>query len=192
MLSGNTLYGTTVNGGTYGYGTVFKVNTDGTGFSVLKSFANSPDGSNPYGQLILLGNTLYGTTELGGSSNDGTVYQINTDGNGYQILKHFQGGADGSLPYGGLVTDTHALYGTAQSGGGGYGTIYKIDLTVLSPPYLTIQRAGQNAILSWTNAGFNLQQATNVAGPFVTIEGAASPYTDALTGGARFFRLIGN
>src|SRR6266851_618797 len=57
--SGNTLYGTTANGGSSGRGTVFAVNTDGTGFTNLHSF-NYSDGSNPWSGLILSGNTLYG------------------------------------------------------------------------------------------------------------------------------------
>ena len=66
ILSGNTLYGTAVYGGALGNGTVFAVNTDGTGFTNLHSFTNA-DGTNPYGSLILSGNTLYGTAALGGS-----------------------------------------------------------------------------------------------------------------------------
>src|SRR2546429_4860192 len=63
--SGNTLYGTTVNGGGGGWGTVFAVNTDGTGFTNLHSF-NYSDGANPWAGLILSGHTLYGTTYYGG------------------------------------------------------------------------------------------------------------------------------
>ena len=39
VLSGNTLYGTTGNGGSPQWGTVFAVNTDGTGFTTLYSFS---------------------------------------------------------------------------------------------------------------------------------------------------------
>src|SRR5439155_24319025 len=60
VLSGNTLYGTTLYGGGPGIGGVFKVNTDGTGFALLHSFGDYVWGS-PNG-LILSGSTLYGTT----------------------------------------------------------------------------------------------------------------------------------
>src|SRR5688572_146330 len=68
LLNGNTLYGTTTTaGGNYPptfYGTVFKVNTDGTGFTVLKRFSgmegNAPEGATPEGDLVLGGSTLYG------------------------------------------------------------------------------------------------------------------------------------
>src|ERR1017187_9143072 len=73
ILSGNTLYGTAAYGGTNGNGTVFKVNTDGTGFTILHGFTTTlintnSDGANPYAGLILSGNTLYGTASAGGTN----------------------------------------------------------------------------------------------------------------------------
>src|SRR5438093_456154 len=65
VLSSNTLYRTAYNGGSSGAGTVFAVNTDGTGFTNLHSFMTNAegaiDGAHPYAGLILSGNTLYGT-----------------------------------------------------------------------------------------------------------------------------------
>jgi uncharacterized repeat protein (TIGR03803 family) len=58
---------------------VFKVNTNGTGFSVLKRFTGS-DGSGPRAGLVLSGATLYGTTTSGGNLNDGTVFRIDLSG----------------------------------------------------------------------------------------------------------------
>src|SRR5439155_22369686 len=84
-----TLYGTAREAEGSVAGTVFKINTDGTGFAVLKMFTNSVDGRNPHGGLVLSGSTLYGTTELGGSSGFGTVFKVNTDGSGYIVLKNF-------------------------------------------------------------------------------------------------------
>jgi len=89
FLSGNTLYGTAENGGSSGNGTVFAINIDGSGFANLHSFtatagsaSTNIDGANPYGGLILSDNTLYGTAENGGSSGNGTVFSVNTDGTG--------------------------------------------------------------------------------------------------------------
>ncbi|MBI3852990.1 MAG: hypothetical protein HY298_22280, partial [Verrucomicrobia bacterium] len=86
-LSGNTLYGTALSGGSSGNGTVFAVNTDGTGFTNLHSFtarsgpnSTNSDGANPWAGLVLSGNTLYGTAYIGGSSGNGTVFAVNTDG----------------------------------------------------------------------------------------------------------------
>src|SRR5438552_12989537 len=80
-LSSNTLYGTAY-GGSSGNGTVFRVNTDGTGFTNVHSFTGS-DGADLYGGLVLSGNTLYGTASQGGSSGNGTVFRVNTDGTGF-------------------------------------------------------------------------------------------------------------
>jgi uncharacterized repeat protein (TIGR03803 family) len=77
ILSGNTLYGTTYWGGSEDAGTVFAVNTNGTGFTTLYSFSGS-DGSYPQAGLILSVTTLYGTASSGGSSSlfSGTVFSL--------------------------------------------------------------------------------------------------------------------
>jgi uncharacterized repeat protein (TIGR03803 family) len=82
-LSGNTLYGTASLGGISGNGTVFKINTDGSGFATLYSFTATngitgvnADGARPLGGLILSGSALYGTANQGGTSGYGTVFSI--------------------------------------------------------------------------------------------------------------------
>src|SRR5205809_462400 len=82
VLSGPTLYGTAFYGGSSGNGTVFAVNTDGTGFTNLHSFTATSgpgcclnsDGAWPIAGLILSSNTLYGTASSFGSSGYGTVF----------------------------------------------------------------------------------------------------------------------
>ena len=86
ILSGNALYGTAWIGGSFALGTIFKVNTNGTGFKNLHTFSGASDGANPYAGFVLAGNTLYGTTSGGGSSGNGTVFAINTDGTGFTDL----------------------------------------------------------------------------------------------------------
>jgi uncharacterized repeat protein (TIGR03803 family) len=76
-LSGSTLYGTTASGGLFNWGTVFRVNTDGSNFATLYCFEDSSDGSNPEGGLLLSGTTLYGTT-AGNGTNDGSVFSMPT------------------------------------------------------------------------------------------------------------------
>ena len=128
ILSGNSLYGTAEYGGDSGRGTVFKVNTDGTGFSTLYSFTGGDDGGNPLADLILSGNTLYGTASGIYSSSDGTVFKVNTDGTGFSTLYSFTGGADGANPEAGLVLSGNTLYGTASGGGtSGCGTVFKVN-----------------------------------------------------------------
>ena len=51
IIQGNSLYGTTFSGGAYGYGNVFSISTNGTGFNDIYDFMGSPDGANPKGGL---------------------------------------------------------------------------------------------------------------------------------------------
>jgi uncharacterized repeat protein (TIGR03803 family) len=129
MLSGNTLYGTAENGGSGGHGTVFKVNTDGSGFATIYSFTvynnfgTNSDGANPVSSLVLSGNTLYGTASVGGGHfNAGTIFKVNTDGTGFTNLYNFSGSTDGARPMAGMVLSGSTLYGITEG-----GTIFKID-----------------------------------------------------------------
>ena len=76
------LYGTTNGGGANGGGTVFKVAPDGANFLIIKSFQcgnNAANGCSPQAGLILLSDGfLYGTTNLGGADDQGTVFKIAT------------------------------------------------------------------------------------------------------------------
>jgi uncharacterized repeat protein (TIGR03803 family) len=131
-LSGSTLYGTTSRGGSSDLGTVFKMNTDGTGFYLLHNFAGgNTDGRGPADSLTLSldGSTLYGMTPQGGSSDLGTVFKMKTDGSDFKLLYSFTGGTDGRLPGGSLTLslDGSTLYGmTSEGGSGGYGTVFQI------------------------------------------------------------------
>src|SRR5258708_2019491 len=55
-------------------------------FTNLYGFTGGNDGGVPYAGLILSGNTLYGTTTAGGSSSNGTVFAVTTDGSGVRSL----------------------------------------------------------------------------------------------------------
>ena len=107
---------------------MFALNTNGTGFTTLHSFTNSPDGANPYAGLILSGNTLYGTACSGGSSNAGTVFAVNTNGTGFVVLHSFTISPDGANPQAGLILSGNTLYGTTCYGGSSnYGTLFAIN-----------------------------------------------------------------
>src|SRR5260370_31970830 len=88
ILSGSTVYGTAGQGGSFGVGTVFAINTDGTGFTNLHNFTGGSDGAVPRA-VILTNNTLYGTTRQGGSVGNGTVFAVNTNGSGFTTLHTF-------------------------------------------------------------------------------------------------------
>ena len=268
ILSDNTLYGTAYAGGTNGYGTVFAINTNGTGFTNLHTFtALSPsnntnsDGANPYAGLMLSGNTLYGTAELGGTNASGTVFAINTNGTGFTNLYSFTGGSDGAYPEAGLLLSGNILYGTADGGGinafgltygtvfaintngtrftnlhtftalsapfyvggtnsdgvfphaglilsgnilygtasyggtNGYGTVFSISLS----PQLTIMRSGTNVIVTWPASftGFTLEFATNLVLPTVwqtystasVVISGQNVVTNPISGPQMFYRL---
>jgi uncharacterized repeat protein (TIGR03803 family) len=246
VLSGSTLYGTTSQGGmngwfangsngyngSYGSGTVFKINTDGTGFTNLHSFAaatpnptsifhgwTNSEGTTPYAGLIVLGNTLYGTANNGGSSGNGTVFALNTDGTGFTVLYNFTAGSinssatytnsDGAGPYWNLNLSGNILYGTTTSGGiygkpylgaagSGDGTLFSL---TLPRPLLTIIRSTANVILSWpTNAAglsFTLQSTTNLVSPAVwtsvspasAVVSGQNTVTNPISGAQQFYRL---
>jgi uncharacterized repeat protein (TIGR03803 family) len=138
--SGN-LYGTTVNGGVHGFGTVFELPVSGEE-QVLYSFEGGADGANPSGILVRdnVGD-LYGTTSYGGSFGGlcvsplgcGVVFEVNPKGK-ERVLYAFTGGSDGSNPESGLILDAAGnFYGTTTLGGnftgqcaGGCGVVFKL------------------------------------------------------------------
>ena len=131
ILSGGTLYGTTVRGGNDG--TVFEMSTNGMGYGIVYTLGPVNIGD-PQSKLVLSGGTLFGTTRYGGSANNGTVFAVNTNGTGYTILHSFSAivnntNSDGANPLSGLVLSGGILYGTANAGGAnnGNGTIFAIN-----------------------------------------------------------------
>jgi uncharacterized repeat protein (TIGR03803 family) len=124
------LYGTTPNGGPEGNGTVFKLSTNGSGYQVLHSFTGT-DGANPYAGLVQgADGALYGTSYVGGTNGLGAAFKLRTDGSGYQVLHSFSNaGVDGYFPEAPLVQGADgALYGTTSYGGtNGNGTVFKLN-----------------------------------------------------------------
>ena len=131
-------YGTTQTGGLYNQGTVFKIASNGT-FTNLLSFSGITGpypGANPAGNLVLgVNGSFYGTTESGGASNNGTLFEVTPTG-GFTNLISFTGTNGiylGDYSTAGLVLGTNGnLYGTTQYGGtndpadGGDGTIFQL------------------------------------------------------------------
>jgi uncharacterized repeat protein (TIGR03803 family) len=143
VLAGNVLYGTTSGGGLYGDGTIFRVNTDGSGFTNLFNFNNGPydpvtssypasTGSDPVAGLILISNSLYGTTFEGGALTAGTVFKIDTNGQNFTQIFSFSF-TNGQGPSSGLTWHSNRLYGTTAGGGtNGYGTVFSVGLDTQS------------------------------------------------------------
>jgi uncharacterized repeat protein (TIGR03803 family) len=217
ILSGDILYGTGLSGGSSGNGTVFAVNTDGTSYTNLyiftAAFPNSlgsytnRDGAHPQAAsgLILSGNTLFGTANIGGRSGNGTIFSLKNDGTGFTTQYGFTAtpgsppltNSDGANPVAGLIKSGNTLYGTTRDGGNsGNGTVFSL---LLPPPQLTIILSEPNVILTWpTNAaGFTLQSTTNLGSsagwttnlpPPVVVNGL-NTVTSPVSGTQQFFRL---
>ena len=130
--STGNLYGTTVGGGTFGFGTVFELTPNGTSWSerVLYSFAGGNDGASPYAGVIFdVAGGLYGTTFAGGSYDEGTVFRLTPSGSGQwseRVILPFNVN-NGAGPVGGLVSDGANFYGVTQCGGKyGAGVAYEL------------------------------------------------------------------
>lgn len=129
VLDGDTLYGLTTRDGPSGGGTVFRVSTNGAGFSVLAALPGNSFTSSPHaiGGLTLAGSTLFGAAPSAGKSNAGTIFRLKRDGTDFVILKEFSG-PDGAMPCGDLVLSGSTLFGTTAGGGkNSAGTIFRVE-----------------------------------------------------------------
>jgi uncharacterized repeat protein (TIGR03803 family) len=123
------LYGTALGGGDlscpegfgFGCGVVFKFSPSGSE-TVLYAFALGTDGNAPDAGVVAdsQGN-LYGTTQSGGTSGHGAVFEVTSTGT-ETVLYNFTGGADGNFPTGVTLGPGGNLYGSTTSGGTGCGS----------------------------------------------------------------------
>ena len=129
VLSGRVLYGTAWSGGPGGVGTIFKINIDGSDFTVLHGFTKervdyshknaidtNSDGAWPTTGLMVNGNSLYGITSQGGDSGLGTAIKINTDGSGFTVLHNYHGASHYEATPKDLIWLGRTLYGITPQG----------------------------------------------------------------------------
>jgi uncharacterized repeat protein (TIGR03803 family) len=200
MQSNGMLYGTTLAGGNGGKGTIFSIGTNGTAFAVLHNFSatdpltgTNSDGASPCAALALAGSNLYGTAAAGGTSANGTVFSVSTDGTQFQTLHAFPAidpstgtNFDGALPVAGVLPVGNSLYGTTFSGGpGGVGTVF--NLTIPYPPAVItgiVHNSDGSAILSFLGGpnSTNIIQTTASLTPPVVWQNVSTNVADA--GGA--------
>jgi uncharacterized repeat protein (TIGR03803 family) len=122
------LFGTTCAGGAGGYGTVFELAHGSSTVTTLHSFTGT-EGVGVFASRLVLdeqGN-LFGTTEYGGASDHGTVFELSASGT-FTTLHSFTGETDGFDPCAGLVLDGQGnLFGTTYFGGASdCGTVFEL------------------------------------------------------------------
>jgi uncharacterized repeat protein (TIGR03803 family) len=161
-------YGTTYGGGAPSEGgTVFRITPSGTLTTLHRFCAQSAcrDGKSPYAGLVQATNgDLYGTTEYGGASGDGTVFKITPNG-ALTTLRSFcaqSGCTDGANADAGLLQGTNGdFYGTTEYGGAnGYGTVFSLSVG-LGPFVKTLPTSGKVGA-AVKILGSNLTGATTV------------------------------
>ena len=126
------LYGTTRDGGAFGFGTAFKLSPTSHGWesTVLYNFRSHATFDPP---VFDASNNLYGATwDGGGTCRCGEVYKLSPGGRygrwTYHALYRFTGRDDGGFPQGGVILDVRGnLYGTASMyGRNGYGVVFEL------------------------------------------------------------------
>jgi uncharacterized repeat protein (TIGR03803 family) len=129
-------YGMTTRGGDEQTGSIFKMKSDSTNFTVLKQFDQDTDGAYPLGSLTEGSDGyLYGMASEGGENNTGTIFKLAKDGIQFTVLKSFKDSIDGAYPLGSLLEGSDGyLYGMTSKGGNmdvfnpeGSGTIFRIN-----------------------------------------------------------------
>jgi uncharacterized repeat protein (TIGR03803 family) len=129
LLAAGALYGTTFGGGASGNGTVYSIDPQTGTESVLYSFTGGSDGGIPEAGLIKIGQTFYGTTNIGGASNLGTVFSLERKTGVESVLHSFGLEPDGASPAAGLINVDGTLYGTTFIDGdkNSHGTVFSVD-----------------------------------------------------------------
>ncbi|MDA3893547.1 MAG: PKD domain-containing protein, partial [Salinivirgaceae bacterium] len=112
-------WSTTLSGGDNSVGTIYKIDENGENHTLEYSFATGDSGNSPYGGLIQARNgKLYGMTSLGGTSNNGVIYEFNPALNAYTNVFNFNGSGNGANPKGEFVEAPNGLlYGMTSKGG---------------------------------------------------------------------------
>ncbi|MFO1478068.1 MAG: choice-of-anchor tandem repeat GloVer-containing protein [Verrucomicrobiota bacterium] len=145
------LYGSTFSGGAYGYGTLFRISTNGQ-FSTIYNFTGGSDGANPAATLLVgPDGNLYGTTYNGGYGY-GSVFQFTPSGNGSTLVLFtgMTGGFPGSRSQTPLVLGSDGnLYGATVYGGpSNQGTLFRVS-TPFPPAWQSITQTNGIVTLSW-------------------------------------------
>lgn len=115
------LFGTTRNGGSSGYGTLYELRQQGTKYTKISLHAftgGRTDGAYPEGPPQKFDDFFWGVTEKGGRHNCGTIYRLDSYSGGYEVVYSFTCGKDGANPEAPLIgSGSQGLIGTTTAGG---------------------------------------------------------------------------
>lgn len=197
IVDGNSLYGTTAFGGAYDDGTVFVITTNGSACSIIHSFNTAAgEGKIPESEVVMAGNTLYGTTLGNGSGLSGTIFSVNTDGGSFTMLHAFPLNVDGTNSEGTQLYDApvlsgNVLYGTTTVGGlFGGGTIFSQPII---PSISSVDVSGADVTLNAID-GMKSERVTVLASPDLSLPLSLwTPVaTNTLTSGGNFTETLTN
>lgn len=130
IASDGAIYGVTYFSDSATRGTIYKINADGSGYTVLHRFTGTPDGQQPTARLLQGSDgMLYGTTVFGGTASQlGAIYKMSLDGSFYFVMHAAQSGEGRSYQAGLCESANGFLYGAAYYGGSSsVGTIFRLD-----------------------------------------------------------------
>ncbi len=121
----------------------------GQTLTLLHSFTGDPDGANPHGDVTVSGSTLIGTTNVGGSNSDGTVFSVPTSGGTATILASFNG-TNGTNPEADLTLSGSTLYGTTYGGGSnGDGTVFAYNPAPEASSFTMLASGAVMGLVGW-------------------------------------------
>lgn len=127
------IYGSTGYGGADGYGLLFRMDTTGSNFTILRQLSTS-DGNYPWTDMIQASDSLiYGGTSTGGANNGGTLFRMNLDGSGFTVIKDFNSNTEGQ----GVISLTD-LNG-----------VFVLPVELIS---FDAEKKGQSVLLTWKTA----------------------------------------
>ena len=128
-FSQGQLWGLTAEGGSDNIGAIFKINEDGSGFSIEKSFLNDSDRPTATGALVEVNGKFYGVTSKGGKKNIGTLFEYNPSTGSYSRKFEFDG-TNGNCTKCGIIDGGNGkIFGFTEQGGTAQGGIlFQYDL----------------------------------------------------------------
>ena len=200
LASDGALYGTGSSSG-QSPGGVFKIQRNGSGYTVLHSFSmNGLDGYSPFASLAEgADGRIYGTTQFGGVFQNGTIFRLKKDGSGYDVFQSFPMDVTAFDNKAALFRGTDgSLYATV-GGDLNFGFVYRLQFAFNLPPILAhaipAQTNTYGSVLSYTfltetftepNAGQMLSYGADGLPPGVLFDGVTRSFDGTPTSAGTF------